>query len=369
MSPQQEESVRVLQSALWPEKSLATFRRLRCRHCGRRNRVAVREAVFWPDRFRCGACKGDLFLPAPTPLTGLSSTSYQHNLDQQALAALESIPGLPRAMRWLLERLGDRTAHLVFMSEAVLCNEDQFPELTALVERARVRLDLPVRPTVYLGESPHLNALTTGVQDPVIVVRSALLDQMEDSELLAVLGHELGHLHANHPLYHSLARALVYAGERTWSGVRLLGWPLQQALLRWSRCAELTADRAALLAAGDLAACLEMMRILAGGNRPGTAGRTRLLLGPFVRQCRHFSRLERQSTMDRLLGEYMAIDRTHPHVARRVTEIVQWVEHGNYLDILAGHYAHRQRTGLPHASTTPAREVRPGARTTKGEPT
>jgi len=249
----------------------------------------------------------------------------------------------------MLERFGDRTAQLMFMSEAILCDDHQFPELVALVEQARFRLDLPRRPTVYLGESPHMNALTTGVSAPIIVIRSALLDQMDDEELLAVLGHEMGHLQSDHPLYQSLAQSIVVASTTTSEAIRMIAWPLQQTLLQWSRHAEFTADRAALLASRNLRACLEMMLVLAGGNRPGTAGRTKMRLGLFVEQCRELRRMESRQHFERLLGGYMSLGRSHPHLARRVTQLVQWVEHGNYLNILGGEYLRRGGRQAPAA--------------------
>jgi Zn-dependent protease with chaperone function len=146
-----------------------------------------------------------------------------------------------------------------------------------------------------------MNALTTGVREPTLVVRSALLDQMNDAELLAILGHELGHLHAGHPLYQSVARALLAGGASASPAIRLFGFAFERVLLHWSRCAELTADRAALLASRDLRACISMMLTFAGGNRPGTSARTQMRLTPFIRQCRELTTLQAHSSFDGLL--------------------------------------------------------------------
>lgn len=330
-----------LEFSLWPDGSRSPTRTIRCRHCRTLNRVTVRRAALQPDGIRCGSCDKALFLGAGEALSGLSPQAYQHGLDRRAVAALQSIPGLPRYMRKLLRAVGDRTAHTVFMSEAVRCGEKQFPELIQVVDKACDRLDVRQRPVVYLGESPYMNAMTTGVGRPVLVVHSALLQQMDDAEVLAVIGHELGHLQSDHPLYGSVARVLV----RGWVGVsptaRTLAWPIQGMLLRWLRYAELTADRAALLASGSVRACIGMMSTFAGGNRPGVVQSSRIQLGPFVEQCRRLARLESRSTFQRLLGGYLAMGRTHPPVAARVVELMKWVEYGNYLDILAGNYLRR----------------------------
>jgi Zn-dependent protease with chaperone function len=247
----------------------------------------------------------------------------------------------------MYESVGDRAAQLAFMSTSIRCSEEQFPELLAIVDRARRRLDVREMPDVYLGESPHMNAMTTGVSKAAIVVHSALLDQMGDDEVLAVIGHELGHLHSDHPLYHSVASALVAGGLAVSSGVRLLSLPIQRLLLRWLRHAELTADRAALLTSRSLRACIGVMLTFAGGNRPGTTRRTRIRLGPFIRQCRELAMAQVGLTTDSVIGGYLESDRTHPHVAARVNHLIQWVEHGNYLPILAGQYGQRRRRPPP----------------------
>lgn len=334
-----------LRAALWPSRAATATRLLRCRHCARRNRVDVPSALLAPERVECGSCGESLFVGPGEPLVGLSAEAYLHGSDRRSLHLLQSLPAIPALMRALLERVGDRPARLLFLSDAIRCGDDQFPELVELVERAGVRLDLPFRPAVYLGESPHMNAQTTGVRDPIVLVRSSLLDQMGDLELVAILGHELGHLHANHPIYRSMATALLWGGGAAWPALRLVSAPARRILLRWGRAAELTADRAALLAAGDLEACLRMLLTLAGGNRPGTTGRTQMRLGPFVRQCRELARIEASFSFDGLLASALSMDRTHPHVARRVMHLIQWATYGNYLDILSGRYPRRTRSG------------------------
>lgn len=340
--------IETMRAAIWPDEQSALRRTVRCRHCLQHNRVAVPTAVLSPERHACGSCAAPLFLGRDEPLTDIASSAYEHSLDRRSLAALKSIPGAATLIRWYLEQIGDRGAWMQFMSDAILCNEEQFPELIALVDRARARLDIAERPIVFLGESPHMNALTTGVGNPVIVVRSALLDQMDDDELVAVLGHELGHVHSGHPLYQTVAQMLIEGAATASPVVRVLGLPIRRALLRWVRCAELSADRAALLASRDFRACLGTMFTFAGGKRPGTSQRTALKLAPFIKQCRELARLQTSSSFDGLLGGFLTMDRTHPQLAWRVMHLIQWVEHGNYLNILSGDYDRRSATPAKH---------------------
>lgn len=347
-------SAEELRAALWPEGSPTPRRKVRCRHCGVRNVVDVPTAVLESEKIDCGACSKPLFLARDEPLEGLSARSYLHSLDRRSLDALRSIPGVPRLLRWTLKQIGDRSAKMLFMSDAILCNEEQFPELVGLVETARMRLDFPRKPTVFLGESPHMNALTTGVEQPLIVVRSSLLDQMGDDEIVAVLGHEIGHLQANHPLYSSMANLLLQGGATVWQALRFATLPLHRALLQWTRCAELTADRAGLLASRDLGACIRVLLTFAGGNRPGTSGRTQMKLAPFIEQCRDLAQLQVGHSLDSWVGGYLAMDRTHPHVAWRVMHLINWIEHGSYLTILSGEYLRRRGTESRRAGPSKA---------------
>jgi hypothetical protein len=86
------------------------------------------------------------------------------------------------------------------------------------------------------------------------------------------------------------------------------------------------------------------MLIFAGGNRPGTSTRTQIRLAPFIRQCRELARMRARDSVDNVLGTFLTLDRTHPHLAWRVMHLIQWIEHGNYLNILSGDYIRRKST-------------------------
>ena len=341
-------SIEELEQAIWPKDGPAPKpRTLRCRHCDTSNRVQVPKAVLTPEKYDCGSCGEPLFLAKDEPLADLSSTAYEHNLDRKSLEALRAMPGFPALAKWVGANIAERQFRLHQLSSGVRCGEDQFPELVAMLDTARHRLGLTERlaPTLFLGESPMMNAMTLGFDESYVVVKSALLDQLDDDEVVAVLGHELGHLHCGHPLYKSLAY-MVIGGAAVFSGViRLLTAPIQKALLKWSRCAELTCDRAGLLACRDLGAALGVELTMAGGRRPGTTTRTSIRLAPFIAQARELQDMESDSWVDGVMGDLLSMNRTHPYVVWRVTELLRWVEHGSYLEILAGHYPRARPEG------------------------
>lgn len=80
---------------------------------------------------------------------------------------------------------------------------------------------------------------------------------------------------------------------------------------------------------------------LAGGGRQGIVGRTRLKVAPFVRQARELAKLEASSPFDNFLSVLLTMERTHPFPVWRLMHLLDFIEHGNYLDILAGTYVRR----------------------------
>lgn len=69
------------------------------------------------------------------------------------------------------------------------------PRLYRTVENLTIAAGMPM-PKVYIMDDPALNAFATG-RDPnhaIVAVTSGLLDMMSDTELEAVIAHELGHV-------------------------------------------------------------------------------------------------------------------------------------------------------------------------------
>lgn len=325
-----------LAQVLWPQEKPP--RTIRCRHCGRGNRVPLKAAVFDPESCRCGACDGQLFFGRDEALTDIAPKAYEHSLDRKALNALKALPGFPLVVRWLLKTVSERTFNQLFLASNMRVTADHFGELLALLDEARARLDIGFEPALFVGQSPHINASTTGVQDRVMVVYSGMLHVFSDPEMVAVLGHELGHLHNDHVLYKVLAELLLQGGAMLGGLGRLVTTPIRLALAKWSRCAELTADRAGLLACRDLPTALWVEVKLAGGSGPGITGRTDLQLGPFIEQARTLADMEESSWLDAAIALLLSMNRSHPFAAWRALHLVEWVENGSYLDIMAGDY-------------------------------
>ncbi len=150
------------------------------------------------------------------------------------------------------------------LGHAVKVGERQFPRVHQLGLKCARTLGI-TPPTIYIVNSPVLNAATYGTnEDAFVLVNSALVDHMSDEELLSVIGHECGHIHNNHVVY---LTAMHYLTNIAGLFTRSLGLPALLGLRAWSRRAEITCDRAGALCAGDLDVALKALTKLALGSR------------------------------------------------------------------------------------------------------
>ena len=323
----------------WNEDHPSPKKEIACRHCGARNRVLVSKAVISPEKYLCAKCAKPLFLAPDEPLTAIPSRVFEHAQDASTLRALKAIPGASSLLKLLYKHLNERAISYQLTANAIQCGEDQFPELVRIVMSARDRLGCTFDPVVYFTSMPFSNAFTSGSERAIVCFSTAILNQLTDAELLFVTGHELGHLMSEHAVARMLMVLLANGGLVMLPGIaRLISLPIQMALMKWSRCSELTADRAGLLACRDVTVVLHAMMKMAGGNDPGVTSRTELSVAAFVSQAKELAKREDSDQLDNLTAIYFTRGQTHPYVAWRVLELLDWVENGNYLNILSGDY-------------------------------
>jgi Zn-dependent protease with chaperone function len=277
-------------------------------------------------------------LPEDQRLLNLSSKAYEHPADRAATAALQSIPALDVVVRKLIEFGYERAYRQSLLASSVRLGEEQLPAIWADWNAVCARLDLPERYDIYLTQFPIANAAAIGADKPMVLVNSRAIDLLDDLEVRTVLGHEAGHILSDHVLYITALNILVMLSR----GVRLpfiAGLPLQAvmlALLEWFRAAELSSDRAATLVNRDPLVTCRTLMVLAGGVRS-----SRLNLDAFIAQANDYE--EWSSGWDRINRMRNDLWLTHSRPVRRVKEIREWVQSGEYDRVVAGEYPTRDQ--------------------------
>jgi Zn-dependent protease with chaperone function len=305
---------------------------VRCRYCGQRNQTkpGTSEA-------RCGRCRLLLSDEPHKKFPNLKKEQYIHPADRRALAALKAIPGIDSALKKLLVVTGESAIRVIFTASAVKVTPEQCPDLHAKLKIACNTLGVET-PDLFVLQNPVANAFTGGVERPVIVLYSQLIERLTDEEVLAVVAHEVGHIHAEHVLYLTAARLIEYlaksavlASPLTGIVKELLTLTMRTALLAWARRAELSCDRAALLVTQDANVIGRTMMKLAGGTYASKVDYER-----FLAQARDFEKNYDDKALDRFWADVITAGLSHPFPVWRVSEILKWVESGEYKQLLTG---------------------------------
>jgi Zn-dependent protease with chaperone function len=308
---------------------------VRCRYCGQLNQTKADGG-----QARCGRCRLTLSAEPHKKFAELDKHDYVHPADSRALAALRAIPGLDRAVKKLLQVTGEPYIRTILTASAVQVTPRQAPDLHAKLQVACTTLGVAM-PDLFILQSPVVNAFTFGVERHVVVLFTGLIERLTDEEILAVVAHEIGHIHAEHVLYLTAARLLELLAEASLAYapvanlvVQILSSTMRAALLAWARRAELSCDRAALLVTQAPDVIGHTMMKLCGGTFA-----SKLDYEQFLQQARDFQKNYDEKALDRFWADIISSGLSHPFPVWRVSEILKWVESGDYGRLVSGEAA------------------------------
>ena len=195
---------------------------------------------------------------------GERGEGYAYAGDLKVLRAMRSVKPVELAVASTV-RFWKSMAKNDLLGRSVKVTPKQFEKIYEITGVAAARLGIE-HPQVYVVPAiGALNAATFGTDDDAfIMVNSATVDHMSEEELLFIIGHECGHIQNNHVVYSTALYYLTYAAGFF---VRWIVTPAVIALNNWFRRAELTCDRAGLLASKSLGAGERALVKLAVGSQ------------------------------------------------------------------------------------------------------
>ncbi|MPZ26414.1 MAG: M48 family metalloprotease [Micromonosporaceae bacterium] len=273
-------------------------------------------------------------------LTGISSRAWEHPADRGALTALRELKGFDDVLKAVAGLWNERAWRLQFLGGAIKVDHRQYPRVHRLYAEAATSLDVSELPELYVQNDRSLNAMAVGMKQPFIVVNTGMLELADDEELRCLLGHELGHVLSGHAVYRTMIIILTsFALRLAWFPIgSMVLYGIIAALYEWWRKAELSADRAGLLACQDPAASLRLSMKLAGGGDLSEVDTT-----AFLEQAGEYERSG--DLRDSVLKLLLVAFRSHPMPVARAAEIRSWVDSGSYQRILSGDYPRRADDG------------------------
>ena len=214
-------------------------------------------------------------------------------------------------------RLWRDVARSELLGTAVKVTDQQYPRVYEAAKRAGAALRVRV-PPVFAAPSSSIKVKVLGTEDaPHLIVNLDLAEKLDDTELVAAIAHELGHVQNGHILY---ATALHYLTNQAVFFVRWVIQPAIMTLQAWSRRAEVTCDRAALMAVKDLDKTLAAMVKLELGLEKGSAFNAQEYLRSIP-------------DIKKGLGRFAEMFRSHPYVPKRVQALKLFADSALYASI------------------------------------
>ncbi|ARE86047.1 M48 family metallopeptidase [Clostridium formicaceticum] len=238
---------------------------------------------------------------------------YSFSMDYAIRQKINAIPGMFQLFKAI-------TSHMVpfqrqkLNMECVAAGPQQYPELHAMGEECAKRLGIGV-PQIFVKYDVKINAYAFATEDstPVIMVTSAIVENFTKAELKAIIGHECGHIHNNHTIYKMAAGIVtgtITEGLHLIPGLKqmvsLLSLGAKWLLLNWSRCAEITCDRAGLICADSLD---DAVKAIAKFGFGGVKALEHININEYIKQIEQM-----QATPVR----YMELESTHPLTPKRL---------------------------------------------------
>ncbi|WP_328913520.1 MULTISPECIES: M48 family metallopeptidase [unclassified Streptomyces] len=266
----------------------------------------------------------------------ISSRAYEHPADRSALVALRKLSGFDTVFKALSGLLPERSLRLLFLSDSVRVGDEQFAHLYAMLRDACSILDLEKVPDMYVTQDPKPNAMCVGMDEPIIVVTTGLVELLDEEEMRAVVGHEVGHALSGHSVYRTILLFLTNLALRVaWiplGNLAVLG--IVTALREWFRKSELSADRAGLLVGQDLQASMRGLMKIAGGNHLHEMN-----VDAFLKQADEYEAAG--DLRDSVLKILNVLPRSHPFTTVRAAELRTWAASRDYQRLMDGHYPRR----------------------------
>jgi Zn-dependent protease with chaperone function len=282
----------------------------------------------------------------------LSQMAFQHPSDRDASNALRSIPLFPELFGTINGNYLDQRVRMEHLGYNLRLGPRQGAQLYAKFVAAAQILDLPQIPEFYINSIPSIDAYAAGVNKPLVVLSHGCLTLLNETELMAVIGHELGHVKCQHGFNLSLTNLLSAVGVSGISSmVPVVGgaaiYGIKAAMGHWSRMAEFSCDRAALLVTQDPQAVAGLLSKIAGFHKGVVPD---FNMDGVYEQLAEYERYDENAVqslvkMQKILLDSIGGGWTHPSHVLRIKRVLDWGVSDHYKDILAGQYI--QNSAVP----------------------
>ena len=269
------------------------------------------------------------------PLENIDWEHLMHPEDRSAIATMEAVPCFSAAMKAVLTGVVEKISYGQNIGNALKLGPDQLPEYYNLLLPVCETLGINQIPELYMEMNPIPNAETCGEERTYIKMTSGLVESFSPEDIQIVLAHECGHILFKHIRYLMLAQAFMMGINLLGSGVAMIATlggsvALEQCVYRWRRMSEYSADRVAMLYAGNIKKALHVIVRLAGGPEALVKN---VNYDAYLAQASECERTFKPEDMEGIMQNLSLWNQTHPLNASRAFQLNEFYATTSYKSV------------------------------------
>ena len=261
----------------------------------------------------------------------LSSYDFIHPSDKNAMNAIEKLPGFEKFTAFIHENTIEQYYNIYLKGGLIRLTEKNSPEILRIFRHVAEILEVSKFPDIYLQRSFRYENKIIGYANPVVLLATSCLENMPEDRIYFIAGRCMGGIKAGHNKMEFFSELITESGM----GIDVLKAAvntLQIPLLQWRRKADLSRDRAGLLACQNYDEAMRMLMLYAGVT---VGSENEIKIEDFLQQAVEFRNI---SGLVGKAGKYVqTLYKDSSWVIERAAELFNWYETGEYEILMINH--------------------------------
>lgn len=244
------------------------------------------------------------------------SPPYAYSIDEKILKILNKLQ-INKGIDGIVDSLVSLNYGHLLASNVPVSPKNYSVQFKYVVHCSKV-LGISIPYVVACSDCGVTNAFTAGTDEfSFIGISPYILDQFSEKEQIFIIGHECGHIASKHMAYHTLISFFTNIFKKIL--IQEIAGMATFPINYWSRCSEITADRAGLLCCGEYHEAIKALaRIHLGIVKSGEID-----IEDFVKRSQEINNIHKTA----FFVEYLS---THPMLPRRIQALKEFSQSNLY---------------------------------------
>lgn len=249
----------------------------------------------------------------------INPENYLFPGDEAAMETINKVPQLQKVLSFISKNSTEKFYSIIFSSSYIKLTSKNAPKIYSFYEDAAEVFGLDKVPDLYLRRSYQYETNLLGIENPMIIINTALLENMPEEMLRVFLASDIAGIRVGHNKMNFLRILCETFGDSLPIPKQVLTVPL----MMWSKQKYYTYDRARMLYSRDKNLVFKMIGY---GEAPSEI-MDRISLDERIEQSAEFLEIEGVQSLAKTI---LTVSEPKPWNSMRIAELNNWVESGMY---------------------------------------